>query len=104
MISVPRSLVLSKVTNMTTWALIVGLGAVLISILIAWIGGRLIAKPVMQMTSAMNELAAGRGDIEVPALGRKDEIGQLAAAAQNFKQNGAENTALRVQRAEMERQ
>ncbi len=104
MISVPRSLVLSKVTNMTTWALIVGLGAVLISILIAWIGGRLIAKPVMQMTSVMNELAAGRVDIEVPALGRKDEIGQMAAAVQTFKQNAAEKQSLQRQQEEMKRQ
>jgi methyl-accepting chemotaxis protein len=104
MISVPRSLVLSKVNNMTTWALIVGIGAVLICILIAWFVGRGIAKPVTQMTNVMNELAAGRTEITVPALGRKDEIGQMADAVQTFKQNAEERQALRRQQEELKRQ
>jgi methyl-accepting chemotaxis protein len=104
MISVPRSLVLSKVNSMTTLALIVGLGAVLVCILIAWFVGRGIAKPVTQMTGVMNQIAGGRIDIEVPALGRRDEIGQMADAVQTFKQNASEKQALEQQQEVMKRQ
>jgi methyl-accepting chemotaxis protein len=104
MISVPRSLVLSQVNNMTTWALAVGIAAVLICILIAWFVGRGIAKPVVRMTSVMNQLAAGRVDIEVPALGRKDEIGQMADAVQTFKQNASEKQDLQHRQEELKRQ
>jgi methyl-accepting chemotaxis protein len=104
MISVPRSLVLSKVNSMTTWALIVGLAAVLVCVLIAWFVGRGIAKPVTQMTSVMNQIAGGRVDIEVPALGRRDEIGQMADAVQTFKQNATEKQALEQQQEALKRQ
>jgi len=104
MISVPRSVVDSKVNMMTDWALIVGLAAVLVCILIAWFVGRGIARPVQQMTGVMNNLAAGRIDIEVPALGRKDEIGQMAEAVQTFKQNATEKRTLEQQQEDLKRQ
>jgi len=104
MISVPRSLVLSKVNSMTNWALIVGIGAVLVCILIAWFVGSGIAKPVQKMTGVMNQLAGGRVDIDVPALGRKDELGQMAEAVQTFKQNAAEKHMLEQQQEELKRQ
>ncbi len=104
MISVPRSLVLAQVNSMTSWALGIGLLAVLICAAIAWLVGRGIARPVVQMTSVMNTLAAGQLQIEVPALGRKDEIGQMAAAVETFKQNAAENQELQRRQEEMKRQ
>src|SRR5262249_25851447 len=104
MISVPRSLVLSKVNSMTNWALIVGIGAVLVCILIAWFVGSGIAKPVQKMTGVMNQLAGGRVDIDVPALGRKDELGQMAEAVQTFKQNATEKHILEQQQEELKRQ
>ncbi|MET1025839.1 MAG: methyl-accepting chemotaxis protein, partial [Dongiaceae bacterium] len=103
MISVPRRLVLAQVGNMTNWALIAGIIAVLICAVIAWVVGRGIARPVTQMTKVMNTLAAGQHRIEVPALGRKDEIGQMAAAVQTFKQNAIENQALQSRQEEMQR-
>lgn len=104
MISVPRSLILSKVNDMAHWTIIVGLAAVLICVLIAWLVGRGIASPVTQMTGVMNALAAGQHEIEVPALGRKDEIGQMAKAVQTFKQNALENRELQRRQEEMKRQ
>jgi methyl-accepting chemotaxis protein len=37
------------------------------------------------MTEAMNKLAAGDDTIEIPAIGRNDELGRMAAAVQVFK-------------------
>lgn len=52
--------------------------------------GNYAAKPLREMTSAMTELANGNTDVEIPALGRSDEIGDMAAAVQVFKANAIE--------------
>ena len=63
---------------------------ILVTLTIAIAGGLLltsgIAKPVAAMTAAMRRLAGGDNTIEVPAAGRKDEIGQMAAAVTHFKE------------------
>ncbi|MFZ0268921.1 methyl-accepting chemotaxis protein, partial [Caulobacter sp.] len=61
-----------------------------IAIAIAFGGGLLlsgaIAAPVQAMTAAMRRLASGDNGIDIPATGRKDEIGQMAAAVGTFKE------------------
>ncbi|WP_245396736.1 methyl-accepting chemotaxis protein [Jiella sonneratiae] len=44
-----------------------------------------IIRPINEMTAAMRRLAAGDKSIEVPAQGRGDEVGQMAAAVEVFK-------------------
>ena len=51
----------------------------------AAIVARTTAKPLGQLRDAMLGLAAGDVAINVPALGRADEIGQMAKAVQTFK-------------------
>ena len=46
-----------------------------------------IAVPVLAMTDAMRKLAAGDKSILIPAQGRGDEVGDMAAAVQIFKDN-----------------
>jgi methyl-accepting chemotaxis protein len=68
------------------WATVIGgLTAVLVSVCVGWLLSRTIADPVRSMTEAMNQLAAGNESIEVPAIGREDELGRMAAAVQIFK-------------------
>jgi methyl-accepting chemotaxis protein len=61
-----------------------------IAIAIAFGGGLLlsgvIAAPVSAMTAAMRRLASGDNGVGIPAAGRKDEIGQMAAAVLTFKE------------------
>jgi methyl-accepting chemotaxis protein len=67
---------------------------ILVTILLALAGGlasasfvgRTTAKPLGQLRDAMLGLAAGDLAIEVPALGRLDEIGQMAKAVATFKE------------------
>jgi len=63
---------------------------ILIAVGIAIAGGLLlsggIATPVAAMTAAMRRLASGDNTVAVPASGRKDEIGQMAAAVTHFKE------------------
>ena len=54
-----------------------------------------VIRPIIRMTGAMQRLANGELESEIPSLGRKDEVGAMAAALQVFKEN-----ALRVQAME----
>jgi methyl-accepting chemotaxis protein len=49
-----------------------------------------ISKPMASLTRAMAELAHGNFDVVLPGLGRKDEIGDVAAAVGMFKVKAAE--------------
>ncbi len=44
-----------------------------------------VLQPIRAMTRGMGELAAGRLDVAVPGLGRRDEIGEMAEAMRVFK-------------------
>ena len=63
-----------------------------------------IARPVRAMTEAMRRLAEKDIEVEIPAQGRTDEVGQMAAAVEIFKANmikadrlaAAERSALAV--------
>ncbi len=46
-----------------------------------------IAKPITAMTGAMKSLAEGDKTTDIPARGRRDEIGAMAEAVQVFKDN-----------------
>ncbi|EWY41307.1 methyl-accepting chemotaxis protein [Skermanella stibiiresistens SB22] len=64
---------------------------------------RTIAGAVQAMTKAMQTLAQGDTQVEIPARGRGDEIGAMAAAVQVFKENAIERIRLEgVQAAEAE--
>jgi methyl-accepting chemotaxis protein len=54
-----------------------------------------VIRPIIKMTGAMQRLANGELDGEIPSLGRKDEVGAMATALQVFKDN-----SLRVQAME----
>jgi len=49
-----------------------------------------IARPLQALTRSMRELANGNFDVVLPGLGRKDEIGDIAAAVEDFKVKAAE--------------
>jgi methyl-accepting chemotaxis protein len=53
-----------------------------------------ISRPVIAMRDAMQRLAGGDSSIEVPALGRKDEVGQMAGAFDKLKQVSLEHERL----------
>jgi methyl-accepting chemotaxis protein len=70
----------------------------------AWLIGNGIATPVVGMTGAMQRLAGGDKSAEIPGAERKDEIGDMAAAVQIFRDNMIKADQLaEEQRAEQER-
>ena len=50
------------------------------------------------MTVTMNDLAGGKLDVEVPGIGRRDEIGEMAKAVEVFKSNAVARRAWRPSR------
>lgn len=76
---------------MTASAVIVG---VVIAICFAWFIGRGVSRPIIKMTRAMEQLAEGNLDIEIPEQGRKDEIGKMATTVQVFKDNAIDRIRL----------
>jgi methyl-accepting chemotaxis protein len=77
-------------------ALLLALAAVVLSF---WIVSRRVAAPLRDMTAATKSLAEGDTEIAVPGLGRRDEIGAMAAAVEVFRQNLIENRRLAAERA-----
>ncbi|MDB5604165.1 MAG: chemotaxis protein [Bradyrhizobium sp.] len=51
----------------------------------AFLLGRGISRPIAAMCKAMRELASGNFDVVLPGLGRKDELGEMAGAVEEFK-------------------
>ena len=62
-----------------------GIAALVIAGLMGWMLSGTIGASVAAMTAAMRRLASGDNTIEVPAVGRKDEVGQMAQAVLSFK-------------------
>lgn len=71
------------------------LGAVAIGLALAFVIGNGIANPIRKMTTAMNELANGKLDADIPEAKTKDEIGEMAKAMNIFKENALETERLR---------
>lgn len=61
---------------------------------LAFLVNSLIVKPVTQMTSAMDQLAAGNVDAAIPGQERTDQIGSMAAAVAVFRANALERLRL----------
>ncbi len=54
-------------------------------VVVSFLIGRNISRPVVAMSRAMRELAAGNFEVQLPGLDRRDEVGQMAHAVQEFK-------------------
>jgi methyl-accepting chemotaxis protein len=73
-------------------------------IALGWLLRRSIVKPMGDITIAMRKLARGKADTDIPALGRRDEIGAIANTIQVFKETMIETERLRHQQDGMKKQ
>ncbi len=60
-------------------------GGLLLGCVWAFFLGIGISRPMTRMCGAMRELAAGNFDVVLPGLGRRDELGEMAGAVEEFK-------------------
>ena len=93
-----------------TWSLAsISVVGVALGLLGGLLVGRGVIRPVKQLTGAMQQLAGGDIETEIPNTHRRDEIGAMARALLVFKRNGAEKRRLELEavesshRAEQER-
>ncbi len=94
-VSLDRGAVFAPLASLRQ-SLTIGLLVVMLLIISAlgWMLATKISRPISQLTRAMNRLAAGRIDMDIPATERRDEIGAMTAALQVFRQNALEKERL----------
>ncbi|MEH2548043.1 methyl-accepting chemotaxis protein [Bradyrhizobium sp. AZCC 2262] len=66
-------------------AMALGIGTVLLLIVTSIFSYFTIARPMRALSVSMDELAGGNFAVVLPGLGRKDELGAVAAAVEKFK-------------------
>jgi methyl-accepting chemotaxis protein len=86
----------------TERALMAGAVILLISLAVSMFVARGITKPLQRMTVAMNALAGGNLGVEVPGIGRHDEVGEMANAVEVFKSNAVARQGLEAEQKEAE--
>jgi methyl-accepting chemotaxis protein len=86
-------------TAATVERLSIGIGAFVVIVLIgsAVFGALSIAKPIRKIAEVLLELGGGNKQVEVPYVGRGDEVGDAANAANIFKEN-----LIRIEKMEAE--
>jgi methyl-accepting chemotaxis protein len=77
-----QALVIPLVAGVTVLGLLAGVAGA------AYTGSRYVSRPLAKVTETMSRIADGDFATEVPYVGQKNEVGQMAAAVQVFKENG----------------
>jgi methyl-accepting chemotaxis protein len=94
---------LSAQTWASTQRTLLASGVILVIMLaVSVLVARGITRPLRRMTVAMNDLARGRLDVEVPGIGRHDEVGEMAGAVEVFKSNAVARQRLEAEQKETE--
>lgn len=90
-----------KVARMELMARVFEIISVLLALFVPFYAYRAIFSTQDKLSASMKELANGDNTVQIPGLGRADEIGSMASAVQVFKENAIEMERLT---AEQERQ
>ena len=93
--------VATTIQNTIRSTIIISVAVILLGTLISWLIGRGLSRPIISMTLTMTTLAAGDKDVSVPALGNRDEIGDMARAVLVFKENAIEMERLQQEQEKM---
>ncbi|WP_338831517.1 methyl-accepting chemotaxis protein [Bradyrhizobium sp. 27S5] len=89
-------------TNRAMALLLTGLGAaaLIVVVLGVLIIARSVARPLSQITTTIKRVTEGADHVEVPHVGRRDEIGALAGAIKVFQEAMDRNRSLNAQVAQ----
>jgi methyl-accepting chemotaxis protein len=86
----------------TERALLAGALVLLILLAVSMFIARSMTRPLRRMTTAMKDIAAGDVEAEVPGVGRRDELGEMAGAVEVFKSNAIARLKLEGEQKEAE--
>ena len=95
--------VYSSLSDAETQLIAVAGIALLLGAVFAFVIARGITKPIGSLTTSMDRLANDDVAADIPGLGRKDEIGTMAAAVEVFKQNIIKAKKLEAEQQELKR-
>ena len=82
--------------------ILAGLGVVIGGVLGFIIGQYGIARPIRLIVGVLQDLAAGRYQVEITGLDRRDEVGEVARTAEVFRENGLAKIRMEAEQKEME--
>ena len=95
--------VMAGINDLRNVSIIFTLATLLVVSAIGYFFARGIVRPITAMTLSMSNLAAGDTAVDIPGLGRRDEIGGMADAVQVFKENAIAKVKMEAeQKAEAE--
>lgn len=83
---------------------ILGVGGALASGIGLYYSVKVSLGPMLKLRNSMTDLAAGKIHIDIPALGRKDEVGGMAQAVAVFKKNAIERKFLEEEQEKLRAQ
>lgn len=92
----------SGVTSLLIQFLVIGALMMAAATAIGLFVARSISNPLTKMTTAMGHLANKNWSTEIPSLGRKDEMGEMAEAVQVFKEAGQQADQMKQEEAARE--
>jgi methyl-accepting chemotaxis protein len=73
-----------------------GLGLLLSLAIALWIGIKGLARPIADLKTVMEAFAHAEFKADVPGVGRRDEVGEMARTVEVFKKNGLEVEQLKI--------
>ncbi len=82
-----RDELLAAVQTSRNHQILIGLGAFGLTLVIAWLIARSLSTPLVGLNHVVKQIASKEFDAKVPALSRHDEIGGIARALDDFRQN-----------------
>ncbi len=82
--------------KMAVWLTAILLGV--LTLFSFWLLNNRIRMPIKNIRTAMHDLAEGNMDVDIPMLGQKTEVGEMADAVQVFKENAREMRHLAAER------
>jgi methyl-accepting chemotaxis protein len=85
------------------WIGVVLLVMIGVTLMVGWAMVRSISGPITAMTHAMRRLADQDVQVEIPGVGRRDEIGAMADTVQVFKQNAVQRIKLEAEAVEFQK-
>ncbi|MBK5961771.1 hypothetical protein CCR97_26710 [Rhodoplanes elegans] len=99
-LGVDRSGAVAALAEARTTALVIGAIVLVLTLGLALLLNRGIVGPLRALTAGMRRLADGDFDVKLPGLGRRDEIGEVAAAVEAFKLKAVEKAHVDAEREE----
>ena len=83
---------------------LIGGGIILVTMLLAWVINADITGSIGGLKTAMDRLARGEDGADIPGVGRRDELGDMAGAVMIFKDGLAETARLRAEQERIRRE